>query len=342
MEKNSSYDFDSGNLLAFFYQWRKPLLIITVAAAVISAVVSLLIENKYKSTVVMFPTQHNSISKALIAENFGGKDDVLAFGEEEQAEQLLQILNSDEIRNRIIKKYDLMHHYEIEDDDKYKYTTLQKMYESNVKFDRTEFMSVEIEVLDKNPDTAAMIANDIAALVDSVQNRMRKEIAVQAFKIVEEEYNNNKAYVKSLEDSLDALRALGINDYESQAERLHEQLAKAIVDGKKNAVKELEERIKILSKYGGAYVSIRDQLEYEKKQLTFLRGKYNEAKVDAEKELEHKFIVNNAFPAEKKSYPIRWLIVVVSTFAAFLFAVFAILIWNAYQNVKQQVEAKNK
>ncbi|GAB4251228.1 MAG: hypothetical protein Kow0079_05040 [Vicingaceae bacterium] len=342
MEKNSSYDFDSGNLLAFFYQWRKPLLIITVAAAVISAVVSLLIENKYKSTVVMFPTQHNSISKALIAENFGGKDDVLAFGEEEQAEQLLQILNSDEIRNRIIEKYDLMHHYEIEDDDKYKYTTLQKMYESNVKFDRTEFMSVEIEVLDKNPDTAAMIANDIAALVDSVQNRMRKEIAVQAFKIVEEEYNNNKAYVKSLEDSLDALRALGINDYESQAERLHEQLAKAIVDGKKNAVKELEERIKILSKYGGAYVSIRDQLEYEKKQLTFLRGKYNEAKVDAEKELEHKFIVNNAFPAEKKSYPIRWLIVVVSTFAAFLFAVFAILIWNAYQNVKQQVEAKNK
>ena len=110
----SSFDFSSGNLLVFIYRYRKILIAVSLAAAIISSVVSLLIEEKYKSTVIMFPTTTNSISKALIADNFGGKDDVLELGEEEQAEQLLQILNSDEIRNRIVEKYDLMQHYEID------------------------------------------------------------------------------------------------------------------------------------------------------------------------------------------------------------------------------------
>ena len=334
---NNSFDFNSGNLFVFFYKWRKPLIVISFAAAVVAAVVSLMIENKYKSVVVMFPSTTNSISKAVLAENPGGKDDVLRFGEEEEAEQLLQILNSDEIRMRIIDKYDLMHHYDIDTTGEFKYTELQRAYEGNVTFERTKFMSVEIEVLDHSPDTAAMIANDIAALLDTVKNRMRREIAIQAFKIVETEYNNQKNYVQFLEDSLTTLRMLGVNDYESQVERITEQMATAILMGKTAAAEKLESKLEVLSKHGGAYVSIRDQLEYEKKQLTFVRTKYQEAKVDAESDLEHKFIVNNAFPAEKKSYPIRWLIVVASTFSAFLFTLIFILFIESIKSAKEKL-----
>ena len=76
----------------------------------------------------------------------------------------------------------------------------------------------------------------------------------------------------------------------------------------------------ILSKYGGPYVSLRDGLEHDKKQLSELRAKYEEAKVDATESLPHKFIVSSAYKAEKKSYPIRWLIVVISTFASVFLA----------------------
>lgn len=328
---------NQGNLFIFFYKWRKPLLVTTVAACVISLIVSFLINDKFESSVILYPTTTSSISKALIAENFGGKDDILKFGEIEEAEQLIQILNSDEIRNSITKKYNLIDHYGIDRDDRYKRTKLQELYENNITIGMTKFMAVEIEVLDYDADTSALIANDIAALLDTVKNRMRKEIASQAFHIVDQKYNDQKNYVQLLEDSLSVLRKLGVIDYESQAERITEQLSIAILQGKKNAVVELEKKLDILGEYGGAYVSIRDQLEYEKKQLTFIHTKYEEAKVDAESNLQHKFIVNHAFAAEKSTYPIRWLIVLVSTIATFLITFVALLFWESFSNVKKQL-----
>lgn len=285
---------------------------------------------KFESTVIMFPTSTASISKSLLAKNNVAKEDLLSFGEEEQAEQLIQILNSDEIRSRVVQKYDLMNHYKIDTTDVYKQTKLFKEYESNITYKRTEFQSVRIDVLDSDRFLAADIANDIAALVDSVKNRMQKERAFKAMAIAEAEYAEMKNYVKELEDSLNTMREMGVNDYESMSERFNEYYAKAILEGNTRAAEKLGEQLKILSKYGGAYVSIRDMLEHEKEQLSHLRAKYQEARVDAEQTLPHKFIVNNAFPAEKKSYPIRWLIVLVSTISTFILALLVII---GYENI---------
>lgn len=337
VEKNQGLDFDSSNLLLFIFRWKKPLTILTLAAAALSAIFSapMFITPKFESTVIMFPTSTASISKSLLAKNNPSKEDLLSFGEEEQAEQLIQILNSDEIRSRVVKKFNLMVHYEIDTTDQYKQTKLFKEYESNITYKRTEFQSVRVDVLDTDQFLAAKIANDIAALVDSVKNRMQKERAFKAMRIAEAEYSEMKGYVKELEDSLNTLRGMGVNDYESMSERFNEAYAKAILEGKTAAAEKLAVQLRILSQYGGAYVSIRDMLEHEKEQLSHLRAKYQEAKVDAEQTLPHKFIVNNAFPAEKKSYPIRWLIVLVSTVSTFILALLAII---GYENL---IKAKN-
>jgi uncharacterized protein involved in exopolysaccharide biosynthesis len=329
----SKTDLNSGNLIVFFYKWRKPLLIVTVVAIIASVLVSLLIENKYKSTVVLFPTTTSSISKALISEHNNGKEDVLRFGEEEEAEQMIQILNSDEIRNKIIEKYNLAQHYEIDDDVDYKFTKLQREYENNVTFNRTKFMSVEINVLDHDPDTAALIANDIAAFLDTAKNRMRKEVAIQALQIVEDEYNNQLGYMQELDDSLEFIRKLGIINVRAQTERLTEQLAIAILQGKKNAIESLQIKLDTLSKYAGVFTNIQEQILLEQERVALIRSKYREAKLDAERNLQHKFIVNNAYPAEKKSYPIRWLIVVISTFASFLLTLVLILFMESVKSI---------
>jgi uncharacterized protein involved in exopolysaccharide biosynthesis len=323
------YSITNGNsdsLRVFFYGKRKTFLVIAIAALIISVVVSLLIQDKYKSSVILFPTTTSSISKAILTKNVGGKEDVLKFGEIEEAEQLIQILKSDEIRNRIIEKYNLLSHYDIDEGDPYKYTNLKETYEGNISFQLTKYMAVEIEVLDHDKDTAALIANDISELLDTVKNRMRGEIASQSLYIVEQQYKDQKNYIKKLEDSLIVLSSMGVVDYESQAERITEQLSIAILQGKKNAAKELQEQLDKLGKYGGTFLSIKDQLEYEVEQLTIARTKYKEAKVDAESILQHKFIVNKAFAAEKKSYPIRWLIVVMSVLSTLLFTTVILLI----------------
>lgn len=301
---------------------------------VASVIASLSIKNKYKSIVVMFPTTTSSISKALIAENSGAKQDVLQFGEEEEAEQMLQVLNSDEIRSRICQKYNLMKHYGLDTTDKFKRTNLFEEFSDNVSFKRTEFMSVKIEVLDTDPDTAAMIANDIAALLDTVQNRMMRERAVKAFKIVEAEYFEKLAQIKRMDDSLRTLNSLGIYDYESQSEVVNQQYAIAVSKGDMRAIKSLEEKLAILSKYGAAYMAVRENLLLERKELSNLRVKYNEAKVDAEQSLQRKFVVNSAFPAEKKSSPVRWLIVTVSTLSSFILAVIIVIIFENFSSVR--------
>ena len=318
-----SKDFDSTNFLLFLYHWRKPIIIIAAIAFVGAIIFSspYFITPKFKSTVIMFPTSTGSISKALLSEVQTAEQDVMQIGEEEQAEQMLQILNSSRIRDKIIISYDLMNHYEIGEESKYKKTKLYKAYESNISFRRTEYMAVKISVLDKDPKIAARIANDIAELVDSTKNSMQKERAQKAFRIVETEYLQLTDEIQAMEDSLTALRKLGVHDYESQAEMINQQYAIELARGNNRGIKALEEKLAVLAQYGGPYVSIRDALEHEKKQLSQIKSKYEEAKIDAEEILPQKFIVDSAYEAEKKSYPVRWIIVIVSTMSAFLMSI---------------------
>ncbi|MBA3704522.1 MAG: hypothetical protein H0W84_01055 [Bacteroidetes bacterium] len=325
-------DFSSSSVLYIMYKWRKPLIIIGIAAIVISSIMSLTIKDKYKSSVILFPVTTNSISKALLTDNNAKQEDVLQFGEEEEAEQMLQILNSDEIRTRICDKYNLMKHYQIDSSDEFKRTKLYEEFQSNITFKRTEYMSVKIEVMDTDRELAAAIANEIAALHDTTKIRMQRERAMQAFIIVAREYHAKEIDVRSMTDSIKIINSHGIYDYESQSEVTSEQYAIAISKGDQRAVASLEEKLKIIANYGSAYVSLRDNLFMQRKQLNILKTKYEELKVDAEQVLPQKFIVSSAFPAEKKSYPIRWVIVIVSTIAAMLISILAIVI---SENIQQ-------
>jgi capsular polysaccharide biosynthesis protein len=229
-----------------------------------------------------------------------------------------------------------MKHYKIDEDDKYKRTKLYNEFIQNINFKRTEYMSVKIEVLDVDPDTAALMANDIAALHDSTKTRMQHERANEALKIVEREYKSKLSEIRIMEDSIKMINSYGVFDYESQSEVTSEQYAIAIAKNDQRAVKMLEEKLQIIGKYGSAYMSLRDNMYMQRKQLNLLNSKYDEVKVDAEQILSQKFIVSNAYPAEKKSYPIRWLIVVVSTFAALLLSVIVILL---IENVRNRLSA---
>lgn len=324
---SASNDFDSTSLGMFLYSWRKHLIVICVIACVLSILFSssLFITPLFKSTVILFPVSSNSVSKALLTDQPTANSDILEFGEDEQTEQMLQILNSGIIRDKIVRKYNLMEHYNINPRSKYKYTNLFKQYESNITFRRTEFMAVKISVLDRDPQIAADIANSISELLDSTKNAMQKERALKGYKIVEKEYLTLQHEIAQMEDSLRKIREFGVFDYETQSEMMNQQLAIEIARGNQRGIDALNKKLDVLAQYGGAYVSIRDQLEHEKKQLSYLKARYEEAKVDATENLPQKFVVETAYKAEKKSYPIRWVIVVVSVISTLLVSIFAII-----------------
>lgn len=311
---------DSFKVAFFLYKWRKALIIIAISAAVLSAIFSssLFITPLYRSTVVMYPASSNSVSKSLLNENANAKQDILEFGEDQQTEQMLQILNSSIIRDKVIRKFDLAQHYGIDSGAKYMQTRLYNRYDSYITFKRTEYMAVKISVLDKDPQMAADIANEVAALLDTVKNIMQKERALQGFRIVETEYLSLQAEIKLMEDSLTELRKLGVHDYETQAEMMNQQLAMEIARGNTRGIQALEEKLDVLAKYGGPYVSLRDALEHEKKQLSYIKARYEESKIDATEAIPQKFIVENAYKSERKAYPIIWIIVLLSVISSLL------------------------
>ena len=329
MLNNSTNSYTDSFKVAFFlYKWRKTLTILGIAAAVLSAVFSspLFITPLYRSTVIMYPASSNSISKSLLNENAIAEQDILEFGADAQTEQMLQILKSNRIREKVISKFNLAAHYDIEPGSKYFNTRLYNRFESLITFKRTEYMAVKISVLDKDPQMAADIANEVAALLDTVKNNIQKERAIQGFKIVENEYLSLQREIIKLEDSLTELRKLGVHDYETQAEMMNQQLAVEIAKGNTRGIQAIDAKLSVLAKYGGPYVSIRDDLEHEKKQLSYIKARYEEAKMDAYEVIPQKFVVENAYKAERKSYPMIWIIVVLSTLGTLLVGMLVIFI----------------
>ncbi len=329
-KRKLKYDFASVDLLFYIREKRIPLGIITAAAFIISIFISLTITPLFKASVVMFPTTGVSVSKSLLADNYSGRYSIYEIGEEEQAEKMLQVLYSEEIRERITQKYKLMEHYGIDAETRFPKTKLYAKFKSNIRFRRTPYMSVIIEVMDKDPQMAADIANDISMLIDTVFNRMLKQRSIEAYQLVEKEYNELEDNMRKMQDSLALLRKLGINDYETQAERYHEALGKAILEGNNTAVRQLEDKLRLLSRYGSQYVSLRDQLENETLRLSKMKQKYTEARLEAEQTLPNKYIIDSAYKAEKKAYPKKSIIVIISTISSFLVGLTGLIIADRF------------
>ena len=357
---------DASNLFMFIIRWKWHLLIIGLLAAASAMIFSgeHFIKPKFKSTVILFPSNTNSVSKALLG-SVEEQQDVLKFGEEEQAEQMLQVLNSDEIRDRIIRKFNLLDHYNIDTMGSYPITRVQKQYESNISFERTEFMSVKIDVMDEDPQLAADIANTISDLLDSMKTKIQRERALQAFKIVEAAYNEKLKSLNEDEDSLQMLRKLGIFDYDEQSKIYEEEYTKAIavyenekaslpilekynkendsiivntrarIQGAEAKMKNMKHELDNLAKYGGANVIMNQEMGWARKSVADLRERYAKAKIDLDQSLSSKFVVNRAIKAEKKAYPIRWLIVVFSTLSALFLSVLILIGVESYAQFKK-------
>lgn len=306
-KQQTGYNFSSVDLLIYIWQKRWILITVGLITGITSIIVSLLITPKFESSVIMFPASSASVAKELLVQNYSGRQNVHGFGEEEQAEQLLQILNSEPVRSRIIGKYNLMEHYEIDPDQKYPLTELYSTYKSNINFTLTEYMSVEISVMDTDPQLAADIANDIADLVDTVYNSMKKERAREALRLVEREYREAEAELVVLRDSFDMLGQRFSGEVNTPG------------DPTNNLIRAVAEN-------GASYMSMLSVVQNEAANVAELSLRYREARLEAEQDLPYKFIVERAFASEKKAYPNKSLIVIVSTFSSLLFALIVLIV----------------
>ncbi len=330
----SPTSLDSSNLLVLFYKWRKPIIIVCGAAAIISAVVSLVIPSRFKSTVILYAEQQHSFGAQLLEDV--QKTDLLTYGEEEDAERLIQIINSDQVRNKIIERYNLWEVYELKKDQQGANTLIGRAYGENVSAKLTKFGSVDVSVLDRDPERAKNMANDIAFFADSVANKLSSDRAREAFKYAEASLNSLQEEIKLAEDSMGRLRELGVYNFSNQITALTEQYGVAIAEGFPARAKIIQDQMTFLAKYGTAYNSLDNKLDDAYEKLGTLRKRYDLMKIDVDSNIPSMRVVDYASAADKKALPVRWLIVVMSTATAFVFVVIFLLLWDNFKRLRTE------
>jgi capsular polysaccharide biosynthesis protein len=321
--------FNALDILHFLYRWKKPLIIVGITSILGSIIFSMpfFIKPRYKATTIFFSASTNTVGKILLS---GTARDILEFGDEQNSEQLMQILHSRELREKIFKKYNLMEHYEIDADEKYPRTALEKEFNENVSIERTEFISVKLTVTDTDPQLAADIANDMVAYMDTFVTDMQRKRALEGLKIVEKAYNDKLLSINKLIDSTTRIRRKGVYDYIAQSKLLN----KALLRNKGTNRELIQSQLNTLAEYGGSFLNLNELLYHQRKDLIDLKAQYDKALVDANTFLPHKFVVSYARKAEKKSSPIRWLIVLLTFGSAMLLSILTIIGIENFQALK--------
>ena len=326
--KNDDLVKSQETLIRFLLGKKKPILIITFIISLGSIVVSLLITPLYLSTAIVFPAATSSVS---FSEQRNAKSAAMDFGEEEQTEQLVQILQSSRIRDKIISQFKLMAHYGIDNNDINKYYKLKEEYNGHFSFERTRYGSIKIDVLDEDPELAAKMANKIVDLIDTVKNDMISERTIPAFEVNRRKKVQMERERDSILSCLDSLASLGVIALDVRS-----NLFQAYVDSKNPADREeLKRKIEINMKYGAKY----DGLEYMRNEKTVkledFRISYEQAESDANTKFNHKFIVERAVIADRKEKPKRMIIVFIATIAGFVLSVFSLLLFEKYKELSK-------
>lgn len=320
---------ERNSLIQLIWKEKKMLSLITVSMIFISFIGSFLITPLFLSTAIVFPAGSSNVS---FSDQKNGNTAAMYFGEKEQQEQLVQILQSSRIRDKVISKFNLLEHYEIAENDENKYFKLYKEYGNHFDFIQTRYGSVQIGVLDRDAELAKKMANTIVDLIDTVKNDMIRERTRPAFEINKRKMSQLLQIRDSVFYLMDSLTRMGV-----VSEGVRSNLFQALVDSRNAQEKDkILEKLAVNTEYGAQYNALELMRNEIIAKIADFRVSYEQAESDANANFNHKFVVEKAIKSDKKEKPKRIIIVLLSSLGGLFFGVLFILIRQRFQELKLQ------
>lgn len=300
--------FDNTTMIKTIFKWKWHIIIITLVAAVCGAVFSgpTFITPLYKSEAVLYPSN------------------VSAYSDETFTEQMLQIMQSNEIMDSIVEKFDLMKHYKIDKGYKYWKTALINEYKDNVRISRTPYDAVLIKVMDKDPEIACAIANEIIRLYDYKVGKLHKVKRLEVVNMYKYQLDQKQLFIDSLAKRMAEMsEEYGLLDYENQTR----EVTKGIIGSKGNndAANELLEN---MEKYGPEFVALKKLIESENKSYSVARLEYEQELRFYKADMTFSNVISEPFVSDKKAYPVRWVAVALCALAAFVMTIIVIYLFD--------------
>ncbi len=302
MESN----FNNLNIINTLLKWRMHLVVILIIAFVGSIAFSgpWIITPKFKSWAVVYPAN------------------ISPYSEESETEQMFQILKASYVRDQVIAKFDLGNHYDISKDGQYYQTYLFLEYGENVSVSKTPGEAIKIEVLDEDPKVAKQMVDAILEAYDEkiemLHNSKFQEVVAMWGRAVD----RKKIIIDSLERQLNKLALEdGLLNYEAQTDEMIKGILGTVEGGSTKINKKEVEKLKIsIQEKGGLLLTTLNDLQNEGANLSALTKEYDIAYSNYDRQYSYTNVIESAFVSDKKVSPVRWLIVVLTMFATFFFA----------------------
>jgi uncharacterized protein involved in exopolysaccharide biosynthesis len=302
--------FNNTNLLQVIIKWKWHLAILAVAAALVSLVVSspLFMKPRFKSVAYIYPSN------------------ILPYSDESQTEQMLQWINSVDVRDSVIKKFDLANHYEISKDDKYYFSALEGMYNSNVKINKTQYESVEVIVTDINPEIARDMVNAILFYTDQkirATHLMKYQEVITAMDIILKTKTNEIDSIKKL--YRDIATTYGVYDIGGQTQEITRGELRTVAGGGGNINSKDVQKLKNgMMEKSSDLMFLSHRIATLTNEYSELMRKYDIARFDVDKKFTFINIVTPPQVADKKSYPKRLFVMFYFVAGTLFFSLLAI------------------
>ena len=305
--------FDNRRILNLIWKRRFHFIIIGLIAIVLSAIFSgpTFITPKFKSTARVYPTNLWTLSN------------------ESETEQMLEVLNSNDIKFRMFDAFDLDQVYKVNKEDPNYITYMLDIYNTNVSVSKTEYETAEIKVEDENPNRASNMCDSIIHFYNQKVRELHKAKDKEMVDISYKALNDKRGELSKIETRLDSIRkATGILSFNEQVPELTRGYMSALASGRGSAsdTKKIEKLYNDFSVSGSKAAHLENQYNRTMQVIDSLTNVYERYMVEFEKDITYSHVVEYPFPADKKSYPVRWLIVFLSTFSAVFVGLLAFLV----------------
>lgn len=287
--------FSNKSLLKSILKWKWHVVAVTIIAAALGAVFSgpKFITPKFKSEAILYP---NGLSE---------------FSDETYTEQMLQIMESQEIIDSVVEKFDLMSHYEIDKNYKYAKTALLGEYHDRVSISKTPYDGVRVKVLDKDPQLACDMVNEIIRLYDVKFAEIHKAKKWENVRMFEKQLNKKYAFIDSLKRDLSKITNEG-------------EMLNYMYLSKGNSIAFFSENKDNNSGDISTAIALVELIATETADYTDVRHFYEEELRQAEGDMTYSNVVSKPFVSDKKATPVRWVIVALSGIAAFLLSLLVV------------------
>lgn len=335
-------------------RWRYFIAATVLGVGLLTAAVTLMIPNRYKSTARLLPPNRNTGlpgNLSQVARDFLPLAGLAGSQISRESQNYLAILQSYTAAKSLVEKFDLIEVYDV---PKQSLERAIKQARDHVDFEIEPEGAIAVSAWDVEPQRAADMANFLVETLNQISIDLATREARNSREFLGKRVEVTRAALKEKEDELKSYQEEtgtmyigdeGTSGLSAVAElyalkaraEIELEVLSSMVSGDSPAIKQkqaelsaLNSKVATIPETGLQSIRLLREVMIHQKILEFIIPLYEQARIDEQKEVPVILVLDTAVPAELKDSPRRTIIVLASCLSALILSVLVVFFLEAF------------